>query len=118
MKSITLWTAGASALLLGGCMHAGMLADGGHMTGSHAGTGTAHRIGPAAAADENTTPGWTMMTPEERQAHRARMQSATSHGECMRLMDEHRQRMLERATERGVPPPAMAQRDMCAGMAH
>lgn len=110
------WKAGAVALLAVAAGCGTQAGTGGPMMGSGMGMGRGMGPGPGPMADDSTTPGWALMSPEERQAHRLQMQAATSRAECQRLMDEHRQRMVERAKERGLPPPAGPRRDMCAGM--
>lgn len=59
------------------------------------------------------TPGWSMMTPQERDEHRQRMLSATTREECRKAMDEHRKIMEDRAKERGIPM-RQPRRDACA----
>ena len=61
------------------------------------------------------TPGWSMMTPQERDAHRAAMRNARTYDECRKTMDEHRDLMQQRAKERGVTMPG-PRRDACAGL--
>lgn len=73
------------------------------------------RMGPRYG--QGITPGWTMMTPEERTAHRQAMMGAKSHDECVALRDKHHQDMQARAKERGVAMPDKPRRDACAGLA-
>lgn len=73
------------------------------------------RMGPRYG--QGITPGWTMMKPEERAAHRQAMTGAKTHEECVALRDKHRQDMQARAKERGVTMPAAPRRDACAGLA-
>jgi hypothetical protein len=49
------------------------------------------------------TPGWAMMTPEERQTYRDRMQGFTSYTECKAYYDNHTRQMRARASERQLP---------------
>ena len=70
--------------------------------------------GSRVGADQ--TPGWNMMTTQERQQFQRDMQSAKSPDQCRQVMDKHRQLMADRAKERGVPTPSEPRRDMCAGM--
>jgi hypothetical protein len=49
------------------------------------------------------TPGWAMMTPEERLAYRNRMQGFTSYTECKAFYDQHTRQMQARAVERKLP---------------
>jgi hypothetical protein len=84
--------------------------------GMHGGmrAGMGGGMGPRAGADN--TPGWSMMTPQEREQHQKDMQSAKTPDECKAMMDKHRQQMADRAKERGLPAPRNARHDMCAGM--
>ena len=52
--------------------------------------------------DKGNTPGWKLMTPEERTANQTRMRAATSYDECKKLQDEQHQLMETRAKEKGV----------------
>ena len=52
--------------------------------------------GPSNAA------GWSMMTTEERQAHRDKMHSMKSLDECKAYMAEHSKLMEQRAKERSL----------------
>ena len=54
------------------------------------------------------------MTPEERDEHRRRMQSARTPEECRQLLDEHRKLMESRAKERGMGNMRAPRRDACA----
>jgi DNA-binding SARP family transcriptional activator len=60
--------------------------------------------------------GWSdqaMMTPAERQAHRAKMASFTSYDECHAYADQHHQEMMARAQAKGASAPAVPPRDAC-----
>jgi hypothetical protein len=46
----------------------------------------------------------SLMTEEERAAHRATMHSFTTVGECKAYFEEHRAQMAARAKERGIEP--------------
>ncbi len=59
------------------------------------------------SADKGNTPGWQLMTPEERTEHQAKMRSFTDYNACTQYVDEHRKKMVERAKEKGMAPPAM-----------
>lgn len=74
------------------------------------GMGRGWRAGP------NNTPGWSMMTPEERTAHQQRMQGMTSRADCTAYMNEHHQQMAARAQQRGASAPAQPRRDVCSGL--
>lgn len=72
--------------------------------------------GPGVRWGRADTPGWSMMTPDERQAHHDRMAGFKSYEECRAYMDEHHKDMQARAKERGVKAPAVPRRDACAGL--
>jgi hypothetical protein len=59
------------------------------------------------AIGANNTPGWTLMTPEERAGHRQKMWSFSSFDECKAYQAEHHQLMETRAKEQGKALPAM-----------
>jgi hypothetical protein len=61
------------------------------------------------------TPGWAMMTPQERDQHREQMRSAKTYEECTALRDKHHELMAARAKERGINMPAQPRRDACQG---
>ena len=52
--------------------------------------------------DKTNTPGWTLMTPEERTANQATMRAVKTYDECKTLQAEHHEAMQARATEKGV----------------
>ena len=80
--------------------------------GPGAGVGPGGGMGPGAGKgmrfgfNKDNTPGWALMSAEERSAHRDRMRAAKSYEECKNLQDEHHQAMLARAKEKGVTLPA------------
>lgn len=78
------------------------------------GPGGGMRGGPRWGSDY--TPGWAMMTPAEREAHREQMRATKTYEECQALRDRHREQMLARAKERGINPPAQPRRDGCVGL--
>ena len=78
--------------------------------GMHHGGKGMHR-GPRA--DARNTPGWGLMTPEERNAHRDKMMGMKTAGECQAYMNEHHEQMVARAKEKGATVPAMPRRDPC-----
>ena len=53
----------------------------------------------------NTTPGWAMMTPEERTAHRDRVMGSKDYAGCSAYMQGHYKAMEQRAKERGTTMP-------------
>lgn len=70
-------------------------------------------MGPRFGA--GITPGWSLMTPEERNAHRATMQGLKSADECRAYVQKHHEEMAQRAKERGQALPG-PRRDVCAGL--
>ena len=68
-------------------------------------------MGPRVGGDY--TPGWSMMTPGERDEHRQRMHSAKTPEECRQIVDEHRKLMEQRAKERGVTPGPGPRQNAC-----
>jgi hypothetical protein len=60
------------------------------------------------------TSGWSMMDKKERGEHREKMRSMKSYDECKAYADEHRQKMMDRAKEKGRTPLATPRRDACA----
>lgn len=83
--------------------------------GPHAGMGPGVRHGHARWG-HGITPGWALMSPQEREAHRQRMRAMTSHDECKSYQSQHHQQMAARAKERGGRPMAAPRRDGCAGL--
>jgi hypothetical protein len=49
----------------------------------------------------DNTPGWSMMSPQERKDHHAKMEGFKSGDECKAYMAEHHAQMSQRAKERG-----------------
>ena len=97
---------GASAPRMG-------MGPGGGM-GSGGGMRGGMRGGARAGADY--TPGWGLMTPQERDEHRTQMRAAKTYEECTALRDKHHEQMTARAKERGVTMPAQPRRDACQGL--
>lgn len=64
----------------------------------------------------NFTPGWSMMTLAERNAHRDHMRAMTTYEECKTYMDQHHEQMATRAKEKGGKALAQPRRDACAGL--
>ena len=83
---------------------AGMM-GGGNGMGQGAGRGMHHGM----RFNQGNTPGWSLMTPEERQAHQAKMLQAKTYDECKQLQSEHRSVMEERAKAKGITLPAARQ---------
>ena len=68
--------------------------------------------GPQWRGSNMNTPGWSLMTEQERLAHRDRMRSLTNYDECAAYVAEHHALMVERATAGGKTLPAP--RNACA----
>ena len=52
--------------------------------------------------NQNTTPGWALMTQQEQTDHRIKMRATKTFDECTALQTEHRAVMENRAKEKGV----------------
>jgi len=72
--------------------------------------------GPMNRWSGDNTPGWTMMTPQERTEHQTRMRSMTNYDECKTYQAQHHEQMIARAKERGAKPLAAPRRDPCASL--
>jgi hypothetical protein len=120
----------ASASVIGISMSAALAQPGGGM-GPGAGPmgagpaasapGTGMGMGPgggrgAARWGTDYTPGWSLMTRQERNAHRDRMRSMTTYEECQAYRDQHHEKMLARAEERGIKALVQPRRDPCIGL--
>lgn len=64
-------------------------------------------------ANASNTPGWQLMTPQERLEHQARMRGFTNYDECRTYQLSHHELMEERATQRHVALGGGG-RDFCA----
>jgi hypothetical protein len=74
--------------------------------------GPHHRMarGPGRA----DTPGWSLMSAEERRAHADKMRSMKDYESCKAYLDQHHEGMKTRATQLGQPQPPQPRRDACA----
>jgi hypothetical protein len=68
---------------------------------------------PTWRANRGNTPGYAMMTREERNQHHQMMMGMKDHATCQSYMQEHHAKMMERAKERKQAVPAMPRRDAC-----
>jgi hypothetical protein len=85
--------------------------------GAGMGMGMAAKGGQQAARwGSSYTPGWTLMTQEERNEHRSRMLSMKTYEECKAYQDQHREQMAARAKERGGKALPTPRRDACANL--
>lgn len=81
-------------------------------TGSGAGGGP----GKGPNWNSDNTPGWSLMTPEEREAHRQRMAAMKNREECQAYIAKHHEQMAARAKEQGRKALVKSRRDPCAGI--
>jgi hypothetical protein len=51
--------------------------------------------------NQDNTPGWGLMSREERTAYRDKMRAAKTYEECKAIYDEHRRQIEARAKEQG-----------------
>ena len=58
------------------------------------------------AFNQGNTPGWSLMTPEERSAHQQKMWSFKTFDECKAYQAEHHTAMTAKAKEQGKTLPA------------
>lgn len=65
-------------------------------------SGLAAAQGPRYHFNQNNTPGWTLMTPEERAEHQKKMLSAKSYEECKQIQEAQHKAMEARAREKGM----------------
>lgn len=70
----------------------------------------------AARWGSDYTPGWAMMTRQERDEHRDRMGSMQTYEECKAYQDQHHEQMAARAKERGGKALTTPRRDACVGL--
>ncbi len=101
----------AATALIGAMLAMPLLAQPGPGMGPGMGPGSG--MGPGMAGmgrgargmqfrfNRDNTPGWRLMTPEERAAHHDRMMAAKTYEECKAVQGEQHQRMAARAKEKG-----------------
>ena len=66
--------------------------------------------------NSGNTYGWSLMTPEERDAHRDKMLAAKTYDECKAYQDVQHKLMTERAKEKGQPISPAPRYNMCDRM--
>ena len=116
--------AAATLALLAGLAQAQGGPGPGPGAGRGAGPGAAAPLAPAtgpAPAARGTarwgadyTPGWSLMTEAERNAHRDRLRTMNSYEECVAYMAQHREQMTQRANEQGRQALGTPRYDACA----
>lgn len=93
----------------------GMGPGGGMGPGMGPGGGMGQGMGPGGGPgrgyqfNKDNTPGWSLMTPEERTAHHNAMMSAKTYEECKAAQDAQHKQMEARAKEQGKTLPAPRQ---------
>lgn len=80
----------------------GMGSGPGMQNGQGYGQGRMGHGGRGMRFNQDNTPGWSLMTPAERDAQRAKMREVKTLDECKTLQAEHRTTMEIRAKEKGV----------------
>jgi hypothetical protein len=70
----------------------------------------------AARWGSDYTPGWTLMSEQERSEHRERMRSMKTYEECKAYQDQHHEQMAARTKEGGGKALAQPRRDACGGL--
>ena len=95
MKTSTLIKSISLATLLTAALSTSVLAQMGTGPGMGQGRGTMR-------FSQTNTPGWTLMTQQERADHMAKMRASKTFEECTQLQDAQHQLMQERAKEKGV----------------
>ena len=116
MKAVKIWFLAAGVLLGAGAMaQQGAGAGAGPGAGMGPGMGAGMGAGVARWGSDDT-PGWSMMTEQERKEHQDRMRAMKTYEECKTYADQHREQMGTRAKERGGQAMAQARRDPCGGL--
>ncbi len=72
--------------------------------------------GRMGMAGPDYSPGWSLMTPDERSQHQTKMRSMTNYDECKAYMAQQHDQMAARAKAQGTQMPAQPRRDGCAGL--
>ena len=70
------------------------------------------RFGP------QNSPGWALMTAQERSEHRSKMLGFTNYEDCASYVAEHHAKMLERARDKGVTLPDEPRPGFCQRLPH
>jgi hypothetical protein len=68
---------------------------------------------PTGRAGRYFTPGWSLMSAEERKAHEEHMSSITSEEECKSYLAQHHEKMAARAKEKDGKILSKPWRDAC-----
>ena len=99
----------AIATTLAAALSASVLAQSGPVAATGMGMGpAASQMGPGARGmrgmrfNQANTPGWTLMTAEERTTNRTKMLAVKTYDECKALQTEQHSVMEARAKEKGI----------------
>jgi hypothetical protein len=65
---------------------------------------------------KRNTPGWSLMSAEERTLHHEKMLNSGNLNECKAYLEQHHKLMESRAAEKDYKLPAVRQADMCIQM--
>jgi hypothetical protein len=65
--------------------------------------GRGHRM--MASPGPGNTPGWSLMSPQERQQHHQRLKAMKTRRECEQFVQDHHREMMARAQQRHRPEP-------------
>ncbi len=92
----------------------GMGPGGGMGPGMGPGMGGMGGMGPGGKGmkyrfNKDNTPGWSLMTPEERTAHHDKMMAAKTYDDCKAAQAEQHKQMEERAKAQGKTLPGPRQ---------
>lgn len=68
---------------------------------------------PTGRAGRYFTPGWSLMSPEERKEHQEHMSNIKSQEECKSYLEQHHEKMVTRAKEKDAKLLAKPWRDAC-----
>lgn len=102
LKQITLLA------ILGATLAGSVMAQprGGPGMGPGGGSGPAPEMGMRFNFDKTNTPGWALMSAEERVAHQSTMMASKTYEECKAAQEPQHTAMAARAKEKGVTLPA------------
>lgn len=92
MKSVSMLKSASLLVLLGIALSSSVMAQPGPGGGR----------GRGMVFNQDNTPGWSLMTTQERASHREKMLSLKTYEECKAFQAEHRSVMEARAKEKGA----------------
>ena len=74
---------------------------------------TAKKHSPTGRSGRYFTPGWSLMSAEERKEHQEHMNNIKSEDECRTYLEQHHEKMAARAKEKNGKALAKPWRDAC-----